>query len=627
MSFLLNPFRFTPSVQPADYIVTNDAEWATVFANSDATLSGKIVEISGASFTVRSLGGRTFVPALTLRSANAASKLPGLGYTGNVTGLHLVGLNIQVTGWPSTNPCINFNLWDLTNYWEIGCTFRHGYGPSGLDFVTDYDYPEYGRPNHTGTATTTSQTIAVTWADPARNSGWIEFWSSGATDIYVKAGTDASIVATAADLLCPAGQRTRVQSGVSPQTATYLAVLAASGTPAFNFKTEIGLPTYLSNCYSSGGGASITDGRFIGNTYSDLSNGIKFLPDLLGKTVFMDNTARRIYQDVISNGWPKGPNAELHLYRNLFCQPFSRGGIDTDGDARDPHGDICQIFQASQTGRVFSAGNRSLRQPLRSGAGNQGAHYWQGDGGIGYRDSYIINDLLFLQSNNGITMGGTNEYGYIYGCTVLNPAAPVGTTGALVNVGITNNANSFLGDCIINRIGTGSERLGKSGNHLLNGGAITDRFPNFANLFTATDRAGLEAALTETGAAAGKGAVATRGVIDWTTTDPDQVIKWALLPPGLAFSARLDQPVSSVVATVIRKIMGGPATMAISVAAGTEYQVTSDLPAPPWLPPGPRHRAPWRGGTSCNSGERPPPPTRPRPRFPRRSTGSLKPWA
>ena len=552
--------------------MSNDAEWAAVFANSDAALSGKIVEITGTNFTVRGIGARIFSPALVVRSADGSSSLPGLNFTGNITGLHLVDLHIKVVGWPAPNPCINFNLHTFNDYKEIRGSRRHGYGPAGVDIITDFDYPEYGRPNHTGTATTTSQAVALTWLDPARSSGWIEFWNNSANTIYVKAG-NSSVVATASDTVCAPNARTRLTVG---PTNSHLAVLAATGTANFNFKTEIGMAVYLADAYSSGGSAKINSGSFIGVSYRNLSNAMKFLPDLLGSTLVMDNTFSRIYQDLFSNGWSKLAGSVLHLYRNVFCQPFCLSGIDTNGDARDPHGDLVQLFLETTAESVISAGNRCIREPLRAGAGNQGAHYWEGSGGPGYKNTYVINDLLFLQSQNGIAMTPC-EYAYVYGCTIFDPEAPIGSAGGRVNVGSVNGSNSFVGSSIINSLVNSNPRVGNSAVHLLQGGAMIDRFPSFANLFTATTVAQVEAALAAAGAADGLGAVATKGVINWTTQDPNLVVNWAALPSGVAYPTQFDLNPSSVVTTDIRKVMGGPTTMAITTSAGTEYRITSDL--------------------------------------------------
>jgi hypothetical protein len=157
----------------ADFIVSNDAEWDTVFANTPATLSGKIVEVSGSNFTQRTITGKDMIAVgdpVVIRSANAASSIPSLLLDGITRGIDCTGLNFQMTGWPADYAsCVVFNNGTFGAIrFNGGTSFRHGYGGGLANIDTSADLAEYDRVDNVQTATAASATYPLSCNTPFR---------------------------------------------------------------------------------------------------------------------------------------------------------------------------------------------------------------------------------------------------------------------------------------------------------------------------------------------------------------------------------------------------------------------------------------------------------------------------
>jgi hypothetical protein len=233
-----------PVPVPADYVVENDAQWATVFANSDATLAGKIIDITG-GLSARSITSRTFATAPVIRGAGG--EIPSI-VVDRVTNLTFSGVTFQHRSWPTTAPIVSFGTAGASfNITFQGSLIRHGYGPTQADFDTSFDYPEYTRVNNVGTATTTSSRIALSWQDPAAVAARIYVFNRGAATIYVNAGNSSVTATTGNQSVAPGAFGTIT---VNPSTTTHIAAISASGSIEYNARTEIGLTYYLANAFS-----------------------------------------------------------------------------------------------------------------------------------------------------------------------------------------------------------------------------------------------------------------------------------------------------------------------------------------------------------------------------------------
>ncbi len=576
-----------PSEAP-DYIVTNDAEWDAVLANSAATLADKIVEVAAPSsaFTVRRIEDRDIWAAggrLTIRSANSSSGIPGLAFQGTVRGVDLSGLNIQRTDWPAAGACVGFLSGTFGKIRFLnGTTIRHGYGPAQQDFDTSADLPEYERIDNVRTATATSTTYALTWKDPsfAKPTCWIEFFNRGSNSVRVEVG-GAGVAATGSSHLVAAGARSRI-TGLNPATDTHFAILATSGTSEVNARTEIGLTEYLADALFSVGGNTIEDLEFRNCIFRDLSSGIKGpAPDSI---IVMDCDFDRIYQDICAISG-KGDDGFAYYLRNLECLPFSRSGIaeGLNGDAHDPHGDQFQHFGGglSTTRNTYYAGNRIRVGTMRAGVGSQGVFVSDNDIVPSYRNLYFISTMQVGGAPNGIIIGETGfpvRDVMVYGASVVQ-AIPPSSTSQNVTIQTDSSATCYVGSTIaagINFFGAGAVGVEENNLRTAPDGAAAI-FPDIANLSSATTRAQIEAAMTTAGAGAGIGAVATRDAVNWTTTDHTAVIRWENIPSGAAWSGLTNQAIGSVITLPLRKILNRKVGQTVSVAAGTEWRsVASD---------------------------------------------------
>lgn len=569
-----------PPAAPADYIVASDAEWNAVFAKSAATLAGKIVEIRGSTFTQRTIadkdldigGGR-----LTIRSADSNASLPSILFNGTVRGIDFSGLNFQMKGWPKMySACVTFNNGTFGKLRFLdGTTFRHGYGPTQADIDTGAELPEYVRIDNVQTASTTSTVYPLTWEDPAAPSGWIEFFNRGAETVYVAVG-GPGVVATNGSTACAAGQRVRISSGVTPSATTHFAILAVSGNVLVNARTEIGLSEYLADAFASSGAAVIEDLEFRNCLFRDLSNGMKniFKPTSL---VVMDCDFDRIYQDIIAAGPRTGGTA--YFFRNIESLPFARSGISENekGDARDPHGDQYQMFSdnVGTIGPIYYAGNRIRPGSLRSDVSSQGILVGNNLTSPSYSRLYFVSTMYVGGAPIGMTFGNTGfpvSDTLIYGSTIVDwrdAADPM----PIISIAGASDGSVYVGSTIVANFAELQGPVQRDNLLLLSEVASpTAVFPNLLDLDTASNRADIEAAITPTAEGAGLGAVAAAAAVDWTATDPTQVIRWENVPSGAHWNPLTSQSVNTLITLPLRKILNRRDAQDVSVGTGTEWR-------------------------------------------------------
>lgn len=568
----------------ADHIVTSDAEWDAVFANSAATLAGKTIEIVGSNFTQRTINGKDVWPEggrLTIRSRDANASIPSILFNGVTRGIDFSGFNFQMTGWPrSHSACVIFNSGTFGKIRFLnGTTFRHGYGPDQLDCDTTAELPEYERIDNVQTATTTSATYALTWKDPAISIGsaWIEFFNRGSNSVRVAVG-GAGVVATGSSQLVAAGARFRFNT-LNPTADTHFAVLATTGTSEVNARTEIGLSNYLGSTFSQSGAATVEDVEVRNCLFRDLSDAAKGLRPTQS-LIIMDCDFDRIYQDVFSMS--PLPGVPTYYLRNLESIPFSRSGIaeNLNGDARDPHGDQFQMFENSASGAlgpVYYAGNRMRATPRRAGATAQGIFLSDNDVNPSYSGIYIVSTMQIGGSGRAISIGEAGTAfkvrdTFIYGATVFDVANPASTT-PILTVDHEEDGNVYVGKAIAPTFtSTDAPMVLDQTLRLSDAVSIAAVFPNLSDLAAATTRSAIEAALTTAAEGEGLGATATANAVNWTTTDPTAVILWENLPSGVDWNDLTNQDAEEVITLPLRKILNRRASQTVSVGAGTEWR-------------------------------------------------------
>lgn len=568
---------------PADFIVTNDAQWDAVFANSAAALVGKTVEIAAApsAFTPRTIANRDMSAAggrVTIRSANSGAGIPALTFSGTVRGVDCAGLNFQMTGWPAVfGSCVYFAGGTFGKLRFLnGTTFRHGYGAGLADFDMTADLPEYERIDNVQTATTASATYPLTWKDPAATSGIIEFFNRGTNSVRVAVG-GAGVVATGSSQLVAAGARFRI-APLNPTTATHFAVLATTGTSQVNARAEVGLPFYLASAFSSSGSAILEDITIRNCLFRDVSDGIKGIAACSGDFIIMDNDLDRIYSDCMSPSIT--PTGRLLVFRNIESLAFARAGIaeNLNGDAGDPHGGSFQMSGtgAGTLGPVYYAGNRQRVKPRRAGASHGGMFFSDNDFSPSYNGIFSISTMQIGGSQTSTVVGEGAAYpvadALFYGQTNVK-FDDAASTNPQFNISKGTAGQFYAGKVISPNIGAAINPILRDETldltTVANPAAV---FPNLGNLTTATTRAQIEAAMLPAAEGLGLGMNAAINAIDWTTSDPEAVIRWENVPSGVHWDALVNQAIASVITLPLRKVLNPRAAQAVSVGAGTEWR-------------------------------------------------------
>lgn len=556
-----------------DYTITSDAEWNTVFGLSTATLDGKSAAISGTSFTQRTINNHNFATGFTLTSINAGSSIPSLSLTGTVSKVTFDDLNLQMTGWPMTyGSLVSFGTGTFTDLVFRDCTFRHGYGASLVNADPTAVYDEYERIANTHTATTSSQTFALTWENPAMTSAWVTAFNHGAVSAFIKFG-GAGVVATVSDTLVPTGLGGVRVIGLNPTTDTHMAIITASSTAEVNARTEIGLPEYQAPAFTAGGvGTTINNLQLIGNTFTDLCNAVKGA----NPAVVMDNTMRRIYQDIISGGV-----SGMYVLRNLYERPYARSGTAeaASGDARDPHGDDIQSFGATTLTDVYLAGNLPIYSARRTGAGigSQGQFLSDINVDPSYNRVFSVGNIHVGGAPRGFDCGEASfpcmAVG-LWGDTFVNYDIPAD----LVSIFTVTKAlaSTYVGYSIASgssETGTGEQSLDNS---TITGaiGSLATYFPDIADWLTAGANPALIAAAWSSvgGSAAGQGVDAVYDAIDWITSTPASVIQWAELSAGVGWTALVEQAPSSVITLPQRQVLNRRVNQTVVPGPGVEWQ-------------------------------------------------------
>ncbi|MDJ0979374.1 MAG: hypothetical protein QNI87_12680 [Erythrobacter sp.] len=573
---------YGPPAIPADFIVTNDAEWDAVFANDAATLSGKIVEVQGSGFTARQITGLDIAAEaapLTLRCEDANAHIPRLRLRGTVTGIDFAGFNFQMTDWPKTHDaCLFFDtgVYDQIRFLD-GTTFRHGYEASLADIDTAAQLPEYTRVDHVQTATTTSAAYPLSWLDAAATGGIIEFFNRGTETVYVATG-GAGVTASAADREVLPGKRQRL--GLDPTIDTHFAVIAASGTSEVNARAEIGLGYYLANAFQSSGAANMGTLEVRNCLFRDLSNAVKGIPGSTQSLVVMDNDFDRVYQDIAA--FALGDGGKARVFRNLYTLPFSRSGIaeNLNGDAGDPHGDTVQMFgPGTHTMRnVWAGGNRQRIGNLRAGATSQGYFISDNDFVPGYEDFVLVSEMLVGGSTAQIAIGeetvGPARNLLIYGASVVD-WSDVDNASPWIAIATDDGESCYIGSSIAPRIFLGGGNPGRGSDTLELSSKVASAaavFPLIQQLPAALTRSKIELAMFSSAEGAGLGMAATRDAIDWTTDDPEAVIVWENVPSGVEWRDRSNLTPDTLTELPLQKVLNQRPSQPVSVGAGVEWR-------------------------------------------------------
>ncbi|MGB3796545.1 MAG: hypothetical protein WA957_09620 [Alteraurantiacibacter sp.] len=557
--------------------VSTDEEWAAIMAQPAETLAGKTVRIRGNSISSVVIDDRDMTAhsaKMVITAVDSEASLEAVNLLGTTRGIQFVGMKFQMLGWPCNQPSlVSFGTGTFGTIEFIGCKFRHGYGPQLVDFDTSAQLPEYARVDHIRTATSSSQTYQLDWLDPAAAGGIIEFFNRGSETVHVAVG-DADVRAGLGDLAVPSGGYCRIKNLV-PERDTCFAIVTAAGSTEVNARAEIGLHNYMASGFFTTGSADIEDIAIVDCKFRDLNNAAKGL-GAPQDALIMDNDFYRIYGDLISLS--SVPGGQTRILRNLECIPAARSGIreDLNGDAGDPHGDIVQMF-GNGTGtieNVFYAGNRARVGALRPDVISQSLFLSDNDCDPSYGDVYVISSTHIGGNSNALNAGEEDfpiRNFMVYGATVLNHRDVTDITPS-VRLMCEDAGMAYVGQSIAPRFVAQSIDFERDGNLAL--GDISDPasiFPNLTDLASARTRQEIDTALATSGLGSGLGASATVDAIDWSTSDPDAVIRWENIPSGAHWNTVEELETATLTQLPLRKILNRRPSQPVVPEPGTEW--------------------------------------------------------
>lgn len=560
------------------YEATDASEFDAIIALGAATISGKTIRVRGVDMLPSQIDNHDYtIQGAPLRIETVSSGSIQYLALRDVDGLDFA-TKFQMRGWPANyTECVRFKAGAFDNIRFLdGTTFRHGYGASQVDYVTDFDYDEYTRVDNVQTATTSSATYALSWQDATATDGWIEFFNRGAETVHVVVG-GSGVTATTGDASVAAGTKLRIAS-LDPTTDTHVAIISASGTSEVNARAEIGLQYYAAQAYAADGGVTMGKLHITDCVFQDLKHGGKSSIEA-ADFALMDCTFERIYMDIFTGGVASG--GKFRFMRNVTTIPFSRSGIaeDLNGDAYDPHGDDVQMFGSGTHtfGDIIIAGNRMTVPPLRAGAGDQGAFLSDNDISPSFDGVWIINNAYLPGNTRAISVGEQPSYPIgdtmIYGntCIPWDGLEGFGTPSVLLSA--DSSSHIYVGSTIAYNF-TAEMGSFPVDNVLNMDDAVSKAavFPNFADLASATDRTEIDAALKTSAEGFGLGMVATNSAIDWTTTDPDSVVLWDNVPSGAAWEDLVGQTPSATIETGLSKILNRNTGLTVVPGDGVEWR-------------------------------------------------------
>ena len=574
------------SFPATNYVVNNAAELAAVLANSDATLSGKVIVMNAGNYGALTLTGRTFAPALIIRGANPAVQVTGnsgervrtntathaiinkLTWNGS-SGVDFYNLDITSSDWKA-NPAPCLKLAGVhTHPGLFGCLFRAGYrGNVDVPFNVVDHLPEYACITATvlgGAVTALDHTVRPYVGDLVADGTWpLTFLGTGGAG-FSATMTVAGGYITGTNLINGGSGYTNVPSAPTARISW------AAQTPM------IWHPYGIQD--QDGATRNMGDLRIQGCLFEDLLNAVKGgVPFSAGSFAIERNSFRRIYMDFMSFGTA---SAQTTAPKGRICDNYGTQAFSLNGDANDPHPDFLQFYMnANQTidwsdlsilGNVFVKGN--------SRSGVQGFFIADPNAGLAYSPRIVGNIIASGGFGNGLAVERVRN-AYIRANTIVNwnPAEALNTGSINMTASDALGYSAYWDNIAegFSQGGSASSRVNRSrSNRLLGFRGVSvsyaTTFVGAANgwpLPTTKDEA--LAYFAPLPAAAGKGAIQP-GYIDHVA----RTIDVSQEPCFIQWTALAAQAASSNVSSEWSQLLGGPNQQSIAVAGGT-YQIADD---------------------------------------------------
>lgn len=554
---------------PTDYIITTDAEWDTMMANTAATLSGKTAEIRTALAATTAITDKNFSTKFTIRGG-AGGSFRGFTFNGTIGPIEFQDVTFQPNVWAS-GQLVRFSTGTFNAPIFRRCTLRHGYGASLVDAPHNNlpSIPEIQKPTYSGTATTVSSRVALpAWVDAAVIGGEVKITNNGTDTIYAAVG-DSTVVATTALLTTVLAGATRTFDGFSGTLPTHIATITAAGSSGFTGTREQGIVQFMKDGFTASGAATFTAGvEFYDCLFSDVNIAIAVRAAVVDNCHF-----RRVYQDHIKTANVTG--LPTYITRNLAEINWS-----SSTHAQNPHGDFSQhasTTPAAARTDVIVGGNCMYANPDATD-GNQGVFASDYDINPNYVRFHTVGNVFSASPSHGITVGEFSR-GYLskdcsyFGNTVLASVGDINAAGGPITASCGANYSAAWG----NIMGTRGSPAAGAGAQFYNNLDLTASgvtrstvFPNFANLAAANTRALVHAALNPAGAGAGLGL--DLDLIDYTTTTLANIVKWANIPSGLHWTDEVNPAVSTLITTVLATVTNARTGQVVTPGSGVEWR-------------------------------------------------------
>lgn len=564
-----------------DYLIEDDTGWDTVFANDDATLSGTVIALAPGNYTAKTLTDRAFTSEVRIVAQNPANKpvIDELTLDG-VENATFEQLRIVSSTW--ANPggqCVKFEGNNANLAFEE-CEFQGNYrGVVGSINVVD-ELPEYAciAADVSGGAISALEIRADYVGDLLANGTYdLDFSPAGGTGAIATFDVvDGYITGT-----------TLTNGGTGYTTSSHRNRRAI-------WAGQRRMLDWMPWGFRNGSPVSLNGVRVENCTFDTLNSAYKAAGGNTGHVELIGNTFTRVYQDLMSIGLqhPVAPYP-ITIKWNFGSLPFSVA----QWDAGDPHSDFIQVFadDVGGAGNVTTAdwenivveGNVFIDGDCRGSV--QGAIIADVPSNVSYsglrfcynfvasnvqglglalvnpKDCYVMNNA-FVRYDPTNVLNATPVQARVPGIQD-DPGGGYYAFGRSV-VG-HNIGEGFTTDGIslpeVNRAKYSNVSLGRNGSAIAYGDVFTNHTGSRATL------AEVIAAYTPKAAYTGKGPFANTSLVNHLT----RTVNLDLEPSYFYFPSQQDVTASTTATSDWSRVMGGPATRAISVSNG-EYRIADD---------------------------------------------------
>jgi len=576
---------------PSDYTITSDATWDTVFGNSDATLSGKVIAVAPGNYTTRTLTSRNPAVAIRLIAQDPLNKpvIDRLRFvdSGNFT---CEDLKIVTTAWAAGNN-VSYSAAAIGFSGTVGhlrflrCRLAGNYrGVADETFDAASDaYPEYASilPVFTAGGVIASFDVRRPTVGDLMADGTYSMIFDDVT------GAEATFTVSAGQIV----STNLVTGGTSSFTN-----ITGDGirSKIVSWTGQNPMISYLPNAMRANISTSGVSGSIeVRDCELNLfGNAIK--PNMsFGLWTIVGNTFTRIYQDYQSASAPSIPYSWI-ITDNFATLPFSR-----TSDPGDPHSDFLQFFmddspstptQNDSVGvvierNIFVQGNargtvqgmiiadnpyiaplaicyarwRIVGNVIISGGAPLGISI------AASRDNYVASNIAIVYDPAAALGIGKS----ISVSRSLDSPAPVtsfayGNTRALDNIAETIlNTNNISPNNT--RYASGNINLGADGATI----PYVDVFA--AHTAARTTIAEVVAAYTPKAAYAGKGAFGNVNYIDHVNRTTNRTLE----PSFIEWTDLLSQAISTLTTSDFNCVISGEDGRAITIVGG-EYRIADD---------------------------------------------------